>query len=362
MAYKILGQTSATAAAAPIYGNLIKDPSFEGASAMMSFSSNNSWTQITGTQWYARTESSSYYAQDRIGSVVHYTGNDSVSAAGSGKYGSNSIGFACLTNPGTYDSYMGIAYGVGTSTSSQLSGSTAKFGGPTRAIPVLPSTLYYFGCDFAGSSYSSWYMRVIEFNSSGSYNTDYNFSISGGSSWGRNTTSFTTLASTAYVGIEIYGNIYKNNQMQVKIDGVYFGRDSSYGTSFKDPNNPTNLLLNSGFTSRFQNTWAGTVNNSETITNYAGAPVLLYTVPASKEAVISTVTATNASPAATTYRIAVVPAAESLSAKHWVTFDSPLNAYGTDAVTIGMTLATGDKLYVSGDVTSTQFTAFGSEA
>lgn len=86
----------------------------------------------------------------------------------------------------------------------------------------------------------------------------------------------------------------------------------------------------------------------------------LYTVPASTETVISTLTAVNRSSSVTTsYRLAVVPSGESLGNQHYIAYDAPLSPLDSATISIGITLQAGDKIicYVSAE--NITFNVFG---
>ena len=86
-----------------------------------------------------------------------------------------------------------------------------------------------------------------------------------------------------------------------------------------------------------------------------------YTVPAATSAVISTITVSNLSASALTYRIAVRPAGAAIANQHYVAFDTALAANSTIAFTLGLTLATTDVISVYASTTSAAFAIFGSE-
>lgn len=366
MAYKVLGQTSATAAAASTTLNLVKDPIFNGISRTPAALGTNAtnWTEIAGTQWYGQC-TSSYQSSILFGDSNLFTQTYQMTGTRS-KYGTKTIGISSTSTAGTYE-YTYLAYGlaIGNGIDAGSLNST-RFGGPTRSIPVSASTTYYYGLEMLGSYINEGdsNLRVMWFDSNGSYLGQNNNSLTSASSnsWVKKAFSATSPSSAAYAGIQIQTRIYQMNQVAILFDGLYLGTDSSLSSTFPDPVGGTNLLLTPPFTSRYSSTWSGTANNSTTVANFAGAGVTLYTVPAGKSTVISTVTVANASTSSQTYRIAVVPSGETLAAKHWIVFDGTLSAFSTDAVTIGMTLAAGDSIVVSSDVTSTQFTAFGSES
>lgn len=362
---KVLGQTSATAAQASEVLNLVGDPSFEGITSTMSSgpTSQSSWNQLNGTPWYWGSNNSSYWSNHRIGDASSWTSSDNTAGGGNSKYGLKSLGIATTSSSGTWQATLGIAYGLSTSSSYGFGDtSSGRFGGVLRAIPVSASTTYYFGCDMLQSNLTSWTMRILWYTSSGSYVATNTLGLSGGSSsWSRNVTSVTSPASAAYAGVELYGSVYGGSSMEGKIDGVFFGPSSSLNSTTPDPSSTSGNLLVAPFTDRYNSTWSGTVNNSTTVKNYAGAAVDIYTVPSAKAAVVSSIVVANPSITATSFRIAVVPSGETLALKHWNFFDIPLSANASTAITLGLTLRAGDKIKVSSDTSNTQFSVYGSE-
>lgn len=88
----------------------------------------------------------------------------------------------------------------------------------------------------------------------------------------------------------------------------------------------------------------------------------LYTVPAATEAVVSTVAIANQTATAATYRIAVRPSADTTTAaKHWIVYGATVPASDSIFLTLGVTLATGDKIQIYGSTANLSFSAFGSE-
>lgn len=87
----------------------------------------------------------------------------------------------------------------------------------------------------------------------------------------------------------------------------------------------------------------------------------LYTVPAAKEAVISTLVVCNRTATAATYRIAVRPDGASLANFHYVAYDVSIAANSFVTLTIGMTLDAADVVTVRSSTADLTFTAFGSE-
>lgn len=365
---KVLGQTSATAAQASDILNLIKDPSFEGITQSMltqpgGVSGVSQWGQIPGTQWWFMSDNNSYWSAHRFGDPSTWTGADNTSGGQNSRYGSKSIAIASVNAAGNWQGNSGIAYGLSTSSSYGFgSTSSARFAGIDRAIPVTGSTQYHFGCDMLMNNLTSWTMRVYWYNSSGSYLANNSLGLSGGSSsWTRNVSSITSPASAAYAGIDIYGSIYGSNQIEGKIDGIFLGPNSSLTATTPNPSSTSGNLLVAPFTDRYNSTWAGTINNSITVKNYAGVAVDVYTVPSAKASVVSSIVVANPTPTATSFRIAVVPSGETLALKHWNFFDIPLGANSSTAITLGLTLRAGDKIKVSSDTSNTQFSVYGSE-
>lgn len=88
----------------------------------------------------------------------------------------------------------------------------------------------------------------------------------------------------------------------------------------------------------------------------------LYTVPASKQAVISTLTVCNTASTAATYRIAVRPAGASLATVHYVAYDITVGASDTTALTLGITLAATDVVTVYASSANLVFHAYGDES
>jgi hypothetical protein len=87
----------------------------------------------------------------------------------------------------------------------------------------------------------------------------------------------------------------------------------------------------------------------------------LYTVPSSTSTVLSTLTVCNQASTAGTFRIAVRPAAASLTASQYIAYDTPIAANDTIALTLGITLATTDVVTIYASSASMSFSAFGSE-
>jgi hypothetical protein len=87
----------------------------------------------------------------------------------------------------------------------------------------------------------------------------------------------------------------------------------------------------------------------------------LYTVPASTEAVISTLIIANRSSSAATYRIAIRPNGATLANLHYIAYDVSVAAGDSTTLTLGLTLDAADVITVRGSTADLSFSAFGSE-
>lgn len=87
----------------------------------------------------------------------------------------------------------------------------------------------------------------------------------------------------------------------------------------------------------------------------------LYTVPASKSATVSSITICNRDASSGTFRITVAPAGVTDANAHAIFFDQALDAKSTFVATLGITLATTDKIRVYGSTANFSFSAFGVE-
>ena len=87
----------------------------------------------------------------------------------------------------------------------------------------------------------------------------------------------------------------------------------------------------------------------------------LYTVPAGKSTVCSTLNIANLSAINGTFRISVIPSGSSLQAKNYLAYDTVIPANDSIALTIGMTLGQFDKVQVYASSISQSFNLFGTE-
>lgn len=80
------------------------------------------------------------------------------------------------------------------------------------------------------------------------------------------------------------------------------------------------------------------------------------------ETVVSTISIANQTGTAATYRIAIRPSADATTtAKHWIVYGATVGASDSVMLTLGITLASGDKIRVFASSANLSFSAFGSE-
>lgn len=88
----------------------------------------------------------------------------------------------------------------------------------------------------------------------------------------------------------------------------------------------------------------------------------LYTVPASTQTVVSTITASNLTGAATDIDIYVVPSGGSATTGNAIVYQAPLAANTTQGFTFGITLGAADSIRVKTEIANNiTFQAFGQE-
>lgn len=87
----------------------------------------------------------------------------------------------------------------------------------------------------------------------------------------------------------------------------------------------------------------------------------LYTVPASTEAIISTIVVCNRSLSDGTYRIAIRPDGATLANEHYIAYDVTVGGGDSTTITLGITLNASDIVTVYASSADQSFSAFGSE-
>ena len=88
----------------------------------------------------------------------------------------------------------------------------------------------------------------------------------------------------------------------------------------------------------------------------------LFTVGASKQIVVSTITVCNRSTTTSaTYRIALRENGDALANKHYIVYDAPISPSETITYTIGLTCDASDILEVYASTANLTFNAYGAE-
>jgi hypothetical protein len=93
----------------------------------------------------------------------------------------------------------------------------------------------------------------------------------------------------------------------------------------------------------------------------ANTETVLYTVPGSNNAIISTVNICNQSGNTVNFSIAVRGGGVTTTAKHYLAFNTAVSSFNSIALTIGMTLSNTDIISANTNSPNVSFMAFGSE-
>lgn len=93
----------------------------------------------------------------------------------------------------------------------------------------------------------------------------------------------------------------------------------------------------------------------------ANTDTTAYTVPASTEAVVSSIVVCNRGTTAASFRIAIRPNGAAISNEHYIYYDVEIQANSTFVVTAGLTLDAADVVTVRATTTLVAFNLFGRE-
>lgn len=96
-------------------------------------------------------------------------------------------------------------------------------------------------------------------------------------------------------------------------------------------------------------------------TTDAATGTALVTVGASTEVIVSSLVIANRANAAKTFRLYIRPDDETLADKHYLAYDTNIDANDTITMTLGLTMNANDKLYVYGSDANISFSAFGTK-
>lgn len=87
----------------------------------------------------------------------------------------------------------------------------------------------------------------------------------------------------------------------------------------------------------------------------------LYTVPAATSAIVSTITIANRAATDATFRLSVSKLGAAIVNADYLVYDATIPASGFITLTLGITMATTDKLRVYASSANISFNAFGTE-
>lgn len=87
----------------------------------------------------------------------------------------------------------------------------------------------------------------------------------------------------------------------------------------------------------------------------------LYTVPANKEVVVSSIFVANRAATDGDFRVAVVPSGDTLGNEHYLAYDVLVSANDTTQINSGITAAAGDVIKIYASSADLSFSVFGTE-
>jgi hypothetical protein len=87
----------------------------------------------------------------------------------------------------------------------------------------------------------------------------------------------------------------------------------------------------------------------------------IYTCPAATEAVVANICITNLSSSPAAIRIAIRPDGEAINDKHYIVYDSGVDMYSYEFLTMPITLNANDVISVYSSTGTVSFNVFGSE-
>jgi hypothetical protein len=93
----------------------------------------------------------------------------------------------------------------------------------------------------------------------------------------------------------------------------------------------------------------------------ANTPSNIYTVPAFKQTVVSSIVVANRASEGTTFRVSVRPAGASAANQHYLAYDVPIARNTSTVLSFGVTLSETDVITVESASADVSFSVFGSE-
>jgi hypothetical protein len=93
----------------------------------------------------------------------------------------------------------------------------------------------------------------------------------------------------------------------------------------------------------------------------AGTLTTVYTVPSATETVVANICMANLSGAPSAIRIAIRPNGETIADKHYIAYDTAIDGYSYEFLTMPITLDATDVISVYSSTGTVSFNVFGSE-
>lgn len=237
--------------------------------------------------------------------------------------------------------------------------------------PALPYKQYYFAFSMmlVQNSGSTFRLQVQEWDSDKRFIQSQNLDYSGSgwkgdpryNGWERVWSTFYSSGQTSYFSFAF---------LKTAADNVYHYFDDLYvGESLEFARAPLNpdTFVDQTFLAPFDKRrfgYLGEQHNSYVGQSYAGPLENAYTVPAGKNALISSIVVNNVGKVRDRFRIAYLPAGaplSSLTSTNFLYFDKTIDARENLTLANGITLGAGDQLYVAADSGDVTFQLFGSE-
>lgn len=221
---------------------------------------------------------------------------------------------------------------------------------------------------WSSNTASNYLLRVYEWDADYTFvsQKDLNFSSDYGwisqdtNKWQRVWTTFTTEEATQYLSFSLFKTAADN--IYHMFTDLYVGESREYAEA---PFNSLtqDLTFNYPFDKR-RFGYIGEYGNSYTGKSFAGPLELIYTTPAQRSVVISSILVNNVGKVDSPYRIAIIPNGRTLSQielSDFITFDEISKVGESYNKAQGITLSSGDKLYVAADSGAINFNVFGAE-
>tara|TARA_R110002126_G_scaffold153696_5_gene300861 strand:- start:78 stop:1217 length:1140 start_codon:yes stop_codon:yes gene_type:complete len=372
--YKVLGQTTATTAQ-PVFTNLIFDPQFKYETTASTVGLNTNWQPFNSAQnsyiWQAARTGTAL-------SATYNTGSDFAEIKPTATVSTTTFGYLGYNVPYNNDvtsTPMNAPY-------------TDTYGWVSTALASGSSTLnwrfrvYSTSISNVGSSFTMYLRFFDSSNAPIAAATSYSYSVTANTTYQTKTGS-ETIPSNArsfafYFAFEFANG--SSTSHAIRFTDLRFSNFNPAGYTYSDFISGSTSLAAQTWVTPFSatdgegwqsavgaNTTGGTAELSQSIIPGTGPATTIYTVPANSSAVVSSlVVANTAASTADTYRIAVIPSGQTAALKNYIIWGNSIAANTTVTLTLGITLAAGDKLIIQGNSSDTSYqyltaSAFGSE-